>query len=513
MKNYISKTRKTIKAGLRLIPVVIVLALLPTLSSVQAATSLMEGSVTSLNVTRGETQHKATTDANVDEVVQVQLWQHNRNNPAGEKVNNTVAKFNIPNTQGKKQVITGTASSDNGNTVTGTTDVNLSLDRARLNYIKGSAKFRYNKGAADGVQSCITGFDYPAASCYATVPISDDVVNGGVNLDQLRGGPLTGCNAHHETVIVQVRVVADVVSVNKFVRHKGGDVKDWKTTTNAVPGDQLEYMIRFKNEGNTTLSDVIVADNLPKYNKYVDGSTILTNTNYPSGTPIASDNITKGGINVGNYTPGAVGLVQFSVQLDGKEAYEKCGIYDIRNVGIVKPKDMVEYYNTAQVKIDVQCNKKPSYICESLTVVGIGDNKIKATVKPAFSGNATVKSYSYNFGDGSKTFVSNEPTANYMYAKDGTYKIVTKVNYTVDGKDVDGVTSQACESSVTIKDGKPIIPVAPVTVLPSTGIGSVVTMVIMATAAGAMTYSIMMARSKKIAAKKRLPGNTPKSMV
>ena len=504
MKNYIAKTRKTIKAGLKLLPIVMILALLPTLSSVQAATSLMEGNVTSLNVTRGETQYKDSTDASVDEVVQVQLWQHNRNNPAGEKVSNTVAKFNVPKEQGKKQIVTGTASSDNGNTVTDTTDVNLSLDRARLNYIKGSAKFRYNKGAADGVQSCITGFDYPAASCYVTVPISDEVINGGVNLDTIRGGALTGCNAHHETVIIQVRVVADVVSVNKFVRHKGGDVKDWKTTIDALPGDQLEYMIRFKNEGNTVLNDVVVADNLPKYNKYTNGSTILINSNYPTGTPIASDNVAKGGINVGNYSPSAVGMVQFSVQLDGTTAYAKCGIYDTRNVGIVKPKDMIEYYNTAQVKINNKCDKKPSYTCESLTVVGLDNKKIKAIVKPGFSGNATVKSYTYDFGDGSKPFVSNEANATYTYAKDGTYKIVAKVDFVVDGKDKKDVTSQACESSMTFKDGKPVTPVAPITVLPSTGIGNVVATLIMATAAGAMTYSIVLNRTKKAAAK-----NTP----
>src|SRR5690606_21972011 len=140
----------------------------------------------------------------------------------------------VPNSQGKTQVINGTSRSDNGNTISDNTTVNLSLERARVEYIPGTAKFRYNKGAADGDKSCQTGTQFPPERCYTTVKISDNVVTSaeGVNLDDVRGGPLTGCNAYHETVTIQVRVVADVVSVNKYVRHVGQGADDWKTSTN-----------------------------------------------------------------------------------------------------------------------------------------------------------------------------------------------------------------------------------------------------------------------------------------
>lgn len=356
MKNAL-KSVKNLPKSMLFLALSFAMAALPLVGTVQATTNLMEGHVKSKNITAGDAEYKDVTNAKVDEVVQVQLWHHNRENPAGEKVKNTKVKFDVPSTSGKKQVITGTSSSDNGNTIQDTTTVHLSLERARLDYIEGSAKFRYNKGAAEGDKSCHTGFEYPAERCYATVSISDEVVKGGVNLDQYRGGPLTGCNAYHETVIIQVRAMADAVSVNKFVRHEGGGVDDWKTSISAQPGDRLEYMIRFKNEGNTKLNDVIVGDNLPKYHRYVEGTTMLSNSNYPSGVKINSDNLTKGGINVGNYKPGAVGLVWFTAELNDIEAYEKCGKYDLRNVGIVKPKGMVEYYNTAKVDINVVCEE------------------------------------------------------------------------------------------------------------------------------------------------------------
>lgn len=314
-----------------------------------------EGWTKSLNATNGETQYKDVTNAKVDEVVQVQLWHHNRENPAGTQAQNTRVKFTVPSGQGKTHTITGTSSADNAPTITDTTTINTTLDRNKLDYIEGSAKFRYNKGAAEGDKSCQTGFEYPPERCYATVSISDEVVNSGVNLDAIRGGKLRGCNAFHETVTIQVRVKADVVSVNKYVRHAGEGADDWETSTEAKPGDDLEYKIRFKNEGNTQLDDVVVGDNLPKYHEYISGSTKLYNGNHPDGMNISSDNIHQGGINVGNYGVGSVGYVIIRVKLADENAFEKCGVHDLRNVGIVRPKDMVDHYNTAQVLVKVKC--------------------------------------------------------------------------------------------------------------------------------------------------------------
>lgn len=474
----------------------------PALGMVQAAQTVhMEGHVKSLNSTRGETEYKDSSSAKVDEVVQVQLWHHNREMPDKEKAHNTRVKFSIPNTQGKTHVITGTSSSDNGQTITDSTVVNTTLDRNRLEYIPGSAKFRYNKGAKDGKKECQTGMNFPPAHCYATVGISDEVVKGGVNLDKVRGGPLHGCNAFHETVIVQVRIKADVVTVNKYVRHVGQT--EWKTSTNAKPGDDLEYMIRFKNAGNTRLDDVVVGDNLPKYNAYIPGSTKLKNTNYPNGTNIASDNITKGGINVGNYMPGSVAYVLIRVKLDPITAYEKCGgNYDLRNVGIVRPKGMNEHYNTAQVLVNVPCEEKPEeknpvYSCDLLIADRVGNRTVNYRVNASAGGGAKIKNYVFDFGDG-ETFTTDKNTASHTYAKDGQYVTRVKVNVAVDSE-TRIAESDKCVAVINFttppKEVPPQKPGAP-TQLPEAGPADTAAIVLLVTATSAGAYYMVARRGQ-----------------
>jgi uncharacterized repeat protein (TIGR01451 family) len=480
---------------------------LPVAGIVYAAPVAMEGHTKSLNNTTGETQYKDSTSALVDDVVTVQLWYHNREAPNGEVAKNTKVKFSVPDQQGKNQVITGTSSADNANTVTDNTNVLLSMDRAKLDYLEGSAKWRYNKGAMDGDKSCQTGMNFPPERCYATVPISDDVVNNpqGVNL-----GNTPGCNAFHATVTIQVRVVADVVSVNKFVRHQGEDANAWSTSTEAEPGDNLEYLIRFKNEGNTRLEDIAVGDNLPKYNSYVNGSTNLRNGANPNGIKITSDNITKGGIDVGDYMPGAVGYVWFTAKLDDKHAYEKCGVYDVRNVGVVRPKGMNEFYNTAIVKINVECDEKPEepkepiYSCDLLKVDIDKNRKANFTVNATAENGAEIKQYRYDFGDGTEELVTDQASVSHTYAEPGQYAITAKVDVEVDGE-IKTAESEDCTAVIDFPK-KPEVPPTVVTAdqpitpgkLPEAGPGDVLAVFLAVVAASSAAYFVVVRRLSSI---------------
>lgn len=168
---------------------------------------LWEGWTKSRNLTTGETEYQDVTNAKDKDVVKVMLWHHNRENPtAGPMAQNVKVRFVVPNSLGTSHFITGISSADNAPTISDTTTVNTAPEETEIDYIPGSAKFRYNKGAADGNPACETGFNYPPDSCYATVSIPDSVVTGGVNLDTIRGGQLRGCNAHHETVAIEVVV-------------------------------------------------------------------------------------------------------------------------------------------------------------------------------------------------------------------------------------------------------------------------------------------------------------------
>jgi uncharacterized repeat protein (TIGR01451 family) len=474
---------------------------LPIVSIVSAAPVVMEGHTKSLNTTTGETQYKDTTSAMVDDVVTVQLWYHNREPVGGDVAKNTRVKFTVPDQQGKNQVITGKSSADNANTITDNTNVLLSLDRAKLDYLEGSAQWRYNKGAMDGDKSCQTGYDFPPERCYANKKLSDAVVTNpqGVNL-----GNTPGCNAYHATVTIQVRVVADVVSVNKYVRHDGQGADAWSTSTDAKPGDELEYLIKFKNEGNTKLEDIAVGDNLPKYNSYIAGTTNLRNGANPNGIKITSDNITKGGIDVGDYMPGAVGYVWFTAKLDDINAYEKCGVYDVRNVGVVRPKGMNEFYNTAQVKINVECKDKPvepNFSCDLLEAK-IGKNReVDFTVNATAENGAAIKQYRYDFGDGTEELVTDQASVSHTYAKPGQYAITAKVDVEVDGQ-IKTAESKACTAVLDFPKKPEVTPTvtpgvsstAVTTTLPNAGPGDVVAIFFAVTIASSVAYFVVIRR-------------------
>ncbi len=308
--------------------------------AVTAANAVTIESTTQVaNQTAGDTSYKDSVNAKVDDVVKVQVWFHNRENAdSGKTANNLNVKVNIPTTPGTKQTITGTVGAANSNTVTDTATVNLSLANAHLEYIPGTAYWRHNAGSNSNVN-------------YVTTKISDAVT--GAN-GVLVGPNLQPCFNFESTVTVMARVKANGVSITKQVRKVGDSA--WVTQMNANPGDTIQYMITFKNEGNTVLNNVIVGDNLPPHETYVAGTTMLKNGNNPSGVKIANDNIANGGINVGSYNPGAVGYVMFNVKID---ANIDNGCHNLQNVGIVRPEGMNEFFNTATVKVCVETPKTP----------------------------------------------------------------------------------------------------------------------------------------------------------
>lgn len=452
-----------------------------------ANSTLMEGNTRSLNVTRGQNDYQKTTNASDGEVVQVQVWLHNRENPNGERANNTVVKIGVPQNQpGTNQNITGTITSDNFNTVTDTTTVVLDDAKSSIEYIPGTAMYRYNKGAADGDQTCETGFDTPPARCYTTVKISDSVISGGVNLDSIRKTSLRGCNAHHETVTVQVRVKTPKpgIKINKQVRVKGAS--EWKTSNTAKPGETVEYLITYQNAGTTTHKSVEIRDNLPPKVTYVSGSTKLINT---SGTKSVADGVAATGIKIGNYLPGAGAYVMFEAKMPTTDKLA-CGTTLLRNVAVAQPEGMNEFYNTADTKVTKTCEEKPEepkYVCESLDLEKLGGRKIRVTVKAPASNGATFKQISLNFGDGSDVKVTDQLVNEYEYAMDGTYSIAASVTFTVDGKDKT-VSSDACTAMVTFET-----PESPEE-LPKTGAGSLIGLFTIVTLAAAAAHSVISRR-------------------
>lgn len=307
----------------------LLLALLP-FSGTAAESARIESTINVRNTTTN-TSYSPTTAAKVDDVVAVQVWYHNMEDAGSGKVANDLkVKINLPTTPGKVQTVTSTVSGSNTNTVTDNATVNLSLDRAYLEYIPSSAQWRHNTGTNTNIN-------------YVTQPISDAVMAGGVVLENAKP-----CFNFEATVTILARVRADVVSITKQVRKLGET--NWQASNVVAKGDTLEYLITFKNEGNTVLKNVVVGDNMPAHVSYVAGTTKLRNGSNPGGISLTSNNITSGGIDVGDYAPGAVGYVWFQAKIDPNLA---AGEYEFTNVGVVRPQGMSEHWNKAITKVSV----------------------------------------------------------------------------------------------------------------------------------------------------------------
>ena len=318
----------------------LVMAVMPFASQATSDQVKIESRLQVENTTTN-TGYQKSVNAKVDEVVAVQLWYHNREaEQSGKIANNLKVNLNLPQgVKGKTQTVTSVTSADNSNTVNDTANINLSLDNAYLEFVPGSSIWRHNTG---------TNANPNWVNTTLSSSQEQQLLGGGLVLEDAKP-----CFNFESTVTVLVRVRADVVSVVKEVRKLGE--KTWVTQNSAKPGETLEYRIRFKNEGNTTLRNVVVGDNMPAHVTYVPGTTKLLNGANPTGISISSNNITTGGIDVGNYEPGAVGYVWFQAKIDPNLK----GNYDLTNVGVVRPEGMNEHWNKAVTKVTTTTPQTP----------------------------------------------------------------------------------------------------------------------------------------------------------
>lgn len=455
------------------------MAVLLPISSISAAAVKLESSIGVANVTKGDTQYAHSINAKYDQVVKFQVFYHNTEDEnSGKIAENVKMKIAIPNQTGGTQTIRSTVGGTNTNTVESTATVNLEESDASLEYIPGSAVWRHNVGTNANVD-------------YQETVISDAVVTSGQGIVLEDEKP---CYNFAATVTVLARVKVPGITVDKQVRVKGSTT--WTTENTAKPGETLEYMITYKNMGNTEQKNVVIRDNLPPKLSYVNGTTYLKNTTNPNGVLYNSDNIDKGGIVVGNYTPGAAAYVKFDVKIP-EESQLECGDTVFRNVGVVKPEGMNEFYNTATTTVNKVCNDQPVYSCDALNVETFDGRRIKATVKYTAKNGATFKSATYNFGDSSTELVTDKTTVEHTYAQDGQYTIRATLTFMVNGQ-AQVATSGACVQSVNFSSNKPVPPTPnhpTPSVIPNTGPGEAVAGIFVATTiTGAIGYRLWAAR-------------------
>lgn len=189
--------------------------------------------------------------------------------------------------------------------------------------------------------------------------------------------------------------------------------------------------------------------------EYVPGSAQLW-TNYVNGASVSDSVVTSGALVGTNGTDGNVpGCGQFSG------------------------------YVTLHVKVRVvKPAVTPSYSCDLLSVTALPNRKIDASVTYTAKDGASLQSVKYDFGDGSTPLVTNSTSVSYIYAKDGTYTVVSTLTFNLGST----TATSSCSKQVTIATPPtpPVVtpPTTPVVtppatpqvgkgVLPNTGPGSI----------------------------------------
>lgn len=334
----------------------------------------------------------------------VRMYVHNN---AASNLNlvaeNVTAKFNVPTTTAKKVEVSGILSSSNATPNEYWDSVSfVSNDAFNLVYVAGSAKWENNGvGKKDGVA------------------LSDSVVtNSGVKLGySALDGKIPGCFEYAGYLTFKVKPqfqhTANIGIAKSVAKHN--DIADptdkleqtkWQQSIEAKPGEVVDYVIDYRNAGNTNQLGVVINDMLPEGMEYVPGSTkyvIYRSTGevYREGNWGGADTITQNGINASEANSGFAPtknahsyVVMFSAKVKESAKPTKCGTKNtLKNVAKVSATvDGERFSNTDDADVVVpadECKPEAVYTCDKLNV-----NKIERT-KYEFTTNYTIKNATF----------------------------------------------------------------------------------------------------------------------
>lgn len=250
----------------------------------------------------------------------IRLYVHN-NNPKKENVAKDVhTYFQIPSASGKQVQVNGFVTSSNATPSKYWSYVNFNSNSDfHLEYVYGSALLENNGVGAKGLKlsdDVVTKKDGQQIGYYdyRTNP-GDPVVLDGV---------IPGCYQFASYITIRVKAVFDTdFRVSQKVRLAGET--EWKNYVNAKVGDKVEIQTEYKNTSrrSATHENVMMRAVLPADLKYVAGSTILYNGNFPEGAKPNHDNLTTTGVNIGNYELNANAYVRFTAEVTDTNL--KCG--------------------------------------------------------------------------------------------------------------------------------------------------------------------------------------------
>jgi uncharacterized repeat protein (TIGR01451 family) len=216
----------------------------------------------------GGTSYVDPLAAKAGDIVEVALYYHN--GVIDSTATNTIAQAVLGNENSTTHVITGSLQADNAPKVTGTIvdgkeigkkDLTITTDsNTTLQFVPGSVRLlRCNNAAATSSTDCpLAQINFPSTSN------PDSIVTTGVNI-----GSVQGCFQYSGYVLFNVKLNGTVapqpatLQVKKLVR-RVNSTDAFATSTNANPGDQLQYEILVTNiDNSTSATNVMLQDILP----------------------------------------------------------------------------------------------------------------------------------------------------------------------------------------------------------------------------------------------------------
>lgn len=166
-------------------------------------------------------------------------------------------------------------------------------------------------------------------------------------------GKVPGCNEFAGYVVFKVKVDQPNFTVEKTVSEKGKNA--YQETVAAKAGAEVEYKIHYKNTGTTVQNDVVIKDVLPAGVSYVAGSTQVSNAASNHQWKATTNNeVTKGGLNVGNYAPGGGAYVKFTAKVADNANLKECGLNTLVNTATAQTKNG-DKSDTATVTVTKTC--------------------------------------------------------------------------------------------------------------------------------------------------------------
>lgn len=422
------------------------------------------------------------TSVEQDTEIEAKIYIHNNadarlNDAEGQPgvAKNVTVKVELPTGSAQSQEIKAIIDADNAHEENYFDTLSLTGANSgyfELEYVPGSAKLHN-----DGVVTAL----------------SDSIVTTGVSL-----GDQKGCFDFAQEVTIRLKVKMPRYTIQKSVRLEGQTSKDWKESVDVTRGQKVEWAIQFNNAGRTQLNNVKIVDEIPPFMTVVPGSVKLINASYPAGYVYPDSAIQANGkqvnVDIGSYTPGSNAYVVFKTQINDAEEIS-CGTHKLVNIAYATPKGYGSINDGAEVYVvnDEECEtpQEPTYACKNVEITKLGGRKIRVVASAMTSGDASVKTYEINYGDGSAVYVSDNATSEHEYAKDGTYSVTAKVNFTVKGQPVNGITGASCTKVVSFET-----PEKP-PVLPNTGSGSIVGLFAAVSAASFVAYQVAVRRMSR----------------